>query len=82
LPSRWSFSNFGVALSSGFGRWLLNSVIVTPVAVIMTTGLAALAAWGYARWRFAGKQTDRTPDVLRNAHTLLPGPPADRVRHG
>jgi ABC-type glycerol-3-phosphate transport system permease component len=55
LPSRWSFSNFGVAVSNGFGRWMLNSVIVTSVAVAMTTALAALAAWGYARWRFAGK---------------------------
>ena len=55
LPASWSFSNFGVAVGNGFGRWLLNSVIVTSIAVVMTTALAALAAWGYTRWRFAGK---------------------------
>jgi ABC-type glycerol-3-phosphate transport system permease component len=55
LPASWSFSNFGVAVSNGFGRWLLNSFIVTSIAVAATMALAAFAAWGYARWRFAGK---------------------------
>jgi ABC-type glycerol-3-phosphate transport system permease component len=55
LPSRWSFGNFGVAVRGGFGRWMLNSVIVTSIAVAITTTLAALAAWGYNRWRFSGK---------------------------
>jgi raffinose/stachyose/melibiose transport system permease protein len=55
LPSRWSFGNFGVAVRGGFGRWMVNSVIVTSIAVAITTTLAALAAWGYNRWRFSGK---------------------------
>jgi ABC-type glycerol-3-phosphate transport system permease component len=56
LPASWSFRNFGVAVSNGFGRWLLNSLIVTSISVAATMALAASAAWGYSRWRFAGKQ--------------------------
>lgn len=56
LPASWSFRNFHVAVSNGFGRWLLNSLIVTSISVAATMALAASAAWGYSRWRFAGKQ--------------------------
>ena len=42
----WSFRNFGVAVSNGFGRWLLNSLIVTSLSVAATMALAASAAWG------------------------------------
>src|SRR5260370_41298157 len=55
LPTSWAFSNFHVAVSNGFGRWLLNSLIVTPIAGATTIALSASPAWRQARGRFAGK---------------------------
>jgi ABC-type glycerol-3-phosphate transport system permease component len=36
----------------GFGRWLLNSVVVTIVSTILPMVLSILAAYSFARYRF------------------------------
>ena len=50
-----TLNGFRTALNDQFPRWLLNSVIVTGAAVAATLALAALAAWGFSRWNFPGR---------------------------
>jgi raffinose/stachyose/melibiose transport system permease protein len=57
LPTSLDFTNFVGAWKEGhFGIGLVNSVMLTGATVILTTGLAALAAFPLARRRIAGWQ--------------------------
>jgi ABC-type glycerol-3-phosphate transport system permease component len=52
-----SLRGFKEALSSEFARWLLNSFVLTASSVVGVLVLASLAAWGFARWEFRGRDT-------------------------
>ena len=55
-PIHPSLGGFRAALNDQFPRWLLNSTIVTSAAVAATLTIAALAAWGFSRWSFRGRE--------------------------
>lgn len=48
---------FDAALNDQFPRWFANSAILTTSSVAITLALASLAGWGFARWRFRGRDT-------------------------
>lgn len=51
-----SVANFVQALvGKPLGRWFLNSVIVTSLSIAVVTVLATLAAFGFARMQFRGR---------------------------
>lgn len=52
LPKSLLFSNFTGVVTNGIGRYFLNSLIVSVVAVLLTVLLAALASYPLARMRF------------------------------
>lgn len=54
LPQHIAWSNFGLALEGHMGRYLLNSVIVTGIAVVVIVALSAPAAYAFARLQFRG----------------------------
>jgi len=54
-PFHPSLHGFDTALNDQFPRWFANSAIVTCGAVAATVAIAALAAWGFARWSFPGR---------------------------
>jgi multiple sugar transport system permease protein len=56
IPSRISFAGYsGLFTDSDIVRWLINSAIVSTVAVISHLVLCSLAGYGFARLRFAGR---------------------------
>lgn len=61
LPVRWlpdalRFGNYGEALTSRpFGRYAVNSIGVSLVSVVITAALSAAAGYGFARFRFPGR---------------------------
>ena len=57
LPWPLEFGNFSAALKGGeFVTWFKNSVILTGGAVIVSTLVAALAAFAIANMRFRGRE--------------------------
>jgi ABC-type glycerol-3-phosphate transport system permease component len=48
---------FRTALGDQFPRWLANTAILSFGSVAVTLVVAALAAWGFARWSFRGRDT-------------------------
>ena len=50
-----TLQGFDAALNDQFPRWFLNSAIVTAGSVAATLALATLAAWGFSRWSFRGR---------------------------
>jgi ABC-type glycerol-3-phosphate transport system permease component len=57
LPTAPTLSGFRAAVTSEFGRWVLNSVILTGGSVAITLVLASCAAWGFAQREFRGRDT-------------------------
>jgi ABC-type glycerol-3-phosphate transport system permease component len=55
LPLDPSLHGFDAALNDQFPRWFANSVMLTAGSVAATMALAALAAWGFSRWSFHGR---------------------------
>jgi raffinose/stachyose/melibiose transport system permease protein len=56
LPKHWDFFNYRKAWKeANIQRTMLNSVIATTIGVFVSTTLASLAAYGLARFRFAGR---------------------------
>jgi ABC-type glycerol-3-phosphate transport system permease component len=39
------------------GRWFINSIVLTTGAVVLSTGIAILAAYAFAQMRFPGRDT-------------------------
>jgi multiple sugar transport system permease protein len=57
VPSSLHWSNFSAAWDgSPFGRWLLNSAIVSVTCVISNLVLCSLAGYAFARLRFPGSR--------------------------
>jgi len=55
LPTSIQWSNFGaVWTGSPFGRWLLNTAIVSVIVVISNLILCSLAGYAFARLKFRG----------------------------
>ena len=57
LPLSPTLANFRTALNDQFPRWLLNSVVLSGGSVLLTLIVAALAGWGFSRYRFPGRET-------------------------
>lgn len=57
LPSGLHWSNFSLAWNeSPFGRWLLNSTVVSVTCVVSNLVLCSLAGYAFARIPFAGSR--------------------------
>ncbi|MCU0774637.1 MAG: sugar ABC transporter permease [Ideonella sp.] len=55
-PAHFSIKNFiEVMTEQPFGRWLLNSVIVSLMTTVLGVFLACTAAYAFSRFRFAGR---------------------------
>ncbi|MEV5325170.1 carbohydrate ABC transporter permease [Nonomuraea sp. NPDC052634] len=48
-PDEITFGNYALVLQSGFGRYFLNSVVITVASVVVTVGLSLMAAYGVVR---------------------------------
>ncbi len=57
LPLAPSLTSFRTALNDQFPRWLFNSLVLSGGSVLVTLAFASLAAWGFARHRFRGRET-------------------------
>jgi ABC-type glycerol-3-phosphate transport system permease component len=57
LPLDPSLDGFDAALNDQFPQWFANSAILTGSSVAITLAIASLAAWGFARWHFRGRDT-------------------------
>jgi multiple sugar transport system permease protein/raffinose/stachyose/melibiose transport system permease protein len=56
FPEKWVFSNYLTAwVKAEFGRYFLNSVIYTVTGVFGVVFISSLAAYGFARLEFWGK---------------------------
>jgi arabinogalactan oligomer / maltooligosaccharide transport system permease protein len=57
LPEELSLANFtSVWNDQPFGRWLLNSVIVSTATTVLGVALACSAAYAFSRFRFPGRR--------------------------
>lgn len=58
LPTSFDFGNYkNLFTLAPFGRYLLNSVVVTVLTVVGQLAFCASAAYGFARLRFAGSKS-------------------------
>ena len=69
LPRGIALTNFGDAIASGFGRYFVNSVLVSVVSVVLTILLASLASYPLARMRF---RLGRPQFLLFLAGSMIP----------
>jgi len=57
LPKYWLWSNYEKALGSGdMGRYFLNSIIITTVAILITLIASVMATYGMTRIRWRGSE--------------------------
>ncbi len=70
FPLTLNLDGFKAAWTDQFPSWFLNSFLITTGAVVLTEILAALAAWGFARYSFKGRET-----ILGIAISLMVIPP-------
>ena len=57
LPAEWRWGNYARAWQdAGFGRYMLNSVVVTLGTVVIVVARSALAGYVIARYDFIGKR--------------------------
>lgn len=57
LPEPWNFANYAeIIASSAFWRPLLNSTIIAVATTFLMVGVAALAAFVFARFAFRGRE--------------------------
>lgn len=55
LPEKWMFSNYAAAWRAGIGKYLLNSILVTCGATVLSTLLSSMGAYALARLDFKGR---------------------------
>jgi arabinogalactan oligomer/maltooligosaccharide transport system permease protein len=56
-PDRFSFANFrDVFTDQPFGRWLLNSAVVSAFTTLLGVTLACTAGYAFSRFRFPGRR--------------------------
>ena len=51
----WTFENYTRLFGVGFGRNILNSVVLCTVAVVVSTIVSVNAAYAFSRLRFRGR---------------------------
>ncbi|MGW6546724.1 carbohydrate ABC transporter permease [Streptomyces massasporeus] len=57
LPDPFTLDNYRTLLTEQpFGRWFLMSMVVAVVATVVSVFVCALAGYGFAKFRFAGKR--------------------------
>lgn len=55
-PTAFTLENYtGVLSRSGFGGYIVNSIIVATISVVLTVAIGAVAAYGFSRWEFRFK---------------------------
>ncbi|MBT0994508.1 carbohydrate ABC transporter permease [Cellulomonas sp. DKR-3] len=55
-PRTWTFQNYlDVWQTAPMATWLVNTVIVTVLAATTVTATSAMVAWGFAHFRFRGR---------------------------
>jgi len=75
FPEQFTLSNYVTAVQgTTFGLWVLNSVIVTVGAVLLSTIISALAAYAFSRLKFIGKE-----NIFNFVITLMVIPPVIMV---
>ncbi|CAB4858997.1 MAG: ABC transporter permease subunit [Actinobacteria bacterium] len=57
LPMNPNFQGYSAAWNDQFPTWFRNSLLVTVSAVLFTIVMAATAAWGFAHWKWRGRDT-------------------------
>jgi multiple sugar transport system permease protein len=58
IPEHFTFDNYiAIWHEAPMGLWLLNSAIVTLLATVTVTLTSACVAWGFAHFRFRGRDT-------------------------
>ena len=56
IPTQPTLDHFrDVLASSGFGRWFLNSLLVSLGVTVLSIVVGSLAGYAMSRWRFRGK---------------------------
>jgi arabinogalactan oligomer / maltooligosaccharide transport system permease protein len=61
IPETWSLANFkGVLTEQPFGKWMLNSLIVSALTTIVGVALACSAGYAFSRFRFKGREMGMT----------------------
>lgn len=55
LPEEWHWENYARAWKYGIARYIVNSVMVTVVAVLINVGISLMAAYALSRFRFKGQ---------------------------
>jgi multiple sugar transport system permease protein len=56
IPHKLDFGNYSQALQAApFGRFFINSAVVTVVTVVSNVAICALAGYAFARYRFLGR---------------------------
>jgi ABC-type glycerol-3-phosphate transport system permease component len=55
LPLHPNFDGYKAAWNDQFPTWFRNSLFVTLLAVLLTITMAATAAWGFAHWKWKGR---------------------------
>lgn len=55
LPEEWHWENYARAWKFGIAKYILNSVIVTVVAVLINITISMMAAYALARYQFKGR---------------------------
>lgn len=59
IPTVISFDNYNKLFNDPkvpIGRWMLNSIIISSTATVLSTALTTLAAFAFSRFRYAGRQ--------------------------
>jgi raffinose/stachyose/melibiose transport system permease protein len=55
LPKEWHWENYARAWKFGIAKYILNSVIVTVIAVLINIAISMMAAFALARYQFRGR---------------------------
>lgn len=55
IPPVVTLDNYAQAFNSDVPRWLLNTLVITALTTALGLAVAALAAFGFARYRFRGR---------------------------
>jgi raffinose/stachyose/melibiose transport system permease protein len=54
-PVEWHWENYATAWKFGIAKYILNSVLVTLVAVLINVAISLMAAYALSRFRFKGQ---------------------------
>ena len=55
LPTEWHWENYATAWKYGIARYIVNSILVTVVAVLLNISISLMAAYALSRFRFKGQ---------------------------